>query len=62
MVFRDELQEALFGKSTHQAVETKTRVTCEDPDLDFETPKQRREYYMSGMCRRCQDEVFHGES
>ena len=60
MTFPGNLQKALFGKSTQQAVETKSCVTCDDPDMDFANTKERREYYISEMCARCQRQVFGG--
>ena len=47
-----------FGKSTVDAVEAGLCVTCEAPDFGFQSEEARREYFISGMCRLCQEEVF----
>jgi hypothetical protein len=33
-------------------------MTCDYPDLAFRDELSKREYTISGMCQRCQDEVF----
>lgn len=57
------LQQAIFGKSTEQAVATLTCVTCSRRNVlrRFRTAEAQREYLISGMCQACQDAVFAKE-
>jgi len=54
----DALLTGLTGKSRVETVAGNRCTTCDDPDMDFRTELDRREYRISGMCQRCQDSVF----
>ena len=56
----EEWQRRTFGRSTRDAVRTCHCVTCEAPDFNWRSDKERREYGISGMCRTCQGAVFGG--
>lgn len=45
-----------FGRTT--AITTGTCVSCDTPNLTFDSPKSRREYQISGLCQNCQDAIF----
>jgi hypothetical protein len=54
----DRWQQAVFGKTTLEANVKGQCVTCPKPDLKFANEKESREYIISGMCARCQREIF----
>ncbi len=33
-------------------------IGCGGPATEFRDPESRREYEISGLCQKCQDEVF----
>jgi len=49
-----------MGKSTREAVNTNTCVTCTASNvaMGIRTTLSLREYHISGMCQQCQDSVF----
>jgi len=51
-----EFFEAFFGRTT--AIETNMCVSCNEGIRDFRDDLSKREYVISGLCQRCQDEVF----
>lgn len=52
-------QRHIFGKTALEANVKGQCVTCPEPDLSFASEKESREYTISGMCARCQREVFN---
>ena len=54
----DELLTSLTGKSRVVQVGTGGCMTCENPNTEFRTELDQREYAISGMCQDCQDRVF----
>jgi len=46
------------GKNRIVAIKSGKCMTCDNPDMDFRDALSVREYTISGMCQRCQDEVF----
>ena len=42
------------------AITTNTCVFCKDPDLNFRDQLSEKEYTISGICQKCQDDVFGG--
>ncbi len=57
-ITREQLLTALTGKNRVQTVKGGKCMTCDDADTDFRDALSVREYTISGMCQRCQDEVF----
>lgn len=45
-----------FGRTT--AIRGGKCVFCTDPNMNFRDEISRKEYAISGLCQRCQDEVF----
>lgn len=58
--FVDDLSEKAFGKSQTEAMKKKECVFChaEIKPEDFRDELSRKEYAISGICQKCQDEVF----
>ena len=54
----DELTEQLFDRSRSLSMFHLTCVTCGDAIGKFKDEISQREYRISGMCQKCQDEVF----
>ena len=48
----------LTGKNRVDTIARDLCMTCSDPDTEFRNAKCLREFTISGMCQRCQDEVF----
>ena len=56
----DELLTAIMGKDRVRVVNVDGRcMTCDNPDVALRDELSAKEYNISGMCQRCQDEVFH---
>ena len=58
--FVDDFTEKNFGKSQTEAKEQNICVCChnEIKDEDFRDDKSRKEYDISGLCQKCQDDTF----
>jgi len=55
----DELTKTLNFKNTRtQALKTKKCVMCTNPNMDFRDQLSIKEYAISGLCQKCQDEFF----
>ena len=54
----DKLISGLMGKDRKSTIEGAKCMTCKAPNLNFRDPLSRKEYAISGMCQRCQDETF----
>lgn len=55
----EDLLTAITGKNRVLAVRYNRCMTCHNPDMNFRDALSVKEYTISGMCQRCQDEVFH---
>ena len=58
--FLDVVTEKSFGKSKTDAENEKVCVFCHKPVeiKDFRNEISTREYRISGICKKCQDDVF----
>lgn len=52
----------LFGRRRTESLKTKTCVSCGDAAEEFTDELSKREFEISGLCQKCQDEVFEGGS
>ncbi len=59
---KDELSLRLFGRKLSEALEQGICVRCGARVRleDFRDELSKKEYYLSGLCQRCQDEVWDG--
>ena len=55
--------ENLTGRTTAITQQTCVRAPtgCGGPATEFRNALSRREYQISGLCQKCQDEVFGGD-
>jgi hypothetical protein len=49
---------AIFGMSRSSAIATDTCIACKSSASEFANDASRREFALSGLCQKCQDEVF----
>jgi hypothetical protein len=56
--FKDDLALTLFGRSRTLAVAGKSCVMCGKFADNFRDELSRKEFNISGLCQRCQDQVF----
>ena len=54
----DEMAEQLFDRSRSLSMFYLICVTCGKSIGEFRDELSQREYKISGMCQKCQDEVF----
>ena len=48
----------LSGRSRTSSIESNTCVMCGAPAQTFRNSISRTEYTISGMCQKCQDDLF----
>lgn len=55
-----EVLEAFAGRTTaiQNNVCVRRPIGCGGPAHDFRDPESKHEYSISGLCQKCQDEVF----
>lgn len=56
--FKEELALQLFGRSASLAMAGQSCVACGGRADKFRDELSRREYKISGLCQKCQDDVF----
>ncbi len=56
--FLDDLGRILFGVSRTEAIEGDICIECKGPATEFRDDLSRKEFMISGMCQKCQDETF----
>jgi len=56
--FVDSFTEKTFGRSHTEALEDSICVTCGDKVEGFKDELSKKEYSISGMCQKYQDDVF----
>lgn len=58
--FTDDFAKKVFGKSPTECKEQKICVCCHNKteDGDFKDDISRKEYDISGLCQKCQDDTF----
>ena len=54
----EELLSSIMGKSRELVIKANMCMTCDNPDVALRDELSAKEYNISGMCQRCQDEVF----
>ena len=52
----ERFPEETFGRTT--AITGDTCVFCKKPATEFRNEISKREYAISGICQKCQDETF----
>lgn len=54
----DALITNIFGVDRQQMIRANRCVTCGNSAGEFSDPLSEKEYTISGLCQKCQDEVF----
>jgi len=58
----EELIGNIFGVNRKGAIQegkcVPPLIGCGGPAMEFRDEKSRREYHISGLCQKCQDEIF----
>ncbi len=56
----DSISEAMFGRKRTTSIEGDICVACgaKAPPESFTDEQSKKEYTISGMCQKCQDETF----
>lgn len=56
----DQISKGLFGRSRSECLERRVCPICGGPADTFHDSLSRKENKISGMCQKCQDEIFGG--
>ena len=56
--FQDNAAKALFGRGLAKSKKRMICVFCGKKIMRFRDDLSRKEYIISGICQRCQDETF----
>ena len=54
----DRITHTIFGKTRSKALANDTCVICGAEAVNFKDEISRKEFSISGMCQKCQDETF----
>jgi len=54
----DDVAKRFFGRTKTEALDTHTCVSCGEPAVDFKDELSAVEWRISGLCQKCQDEIF----
>ena len=55
---QDKIAKSLFGRGIEEAKYGRVCVACGRPAMKFKDDLSLREYEISAMCQKCQDDVF----
>jgi uncharacterized CHY-type Zn-finger protein len=56
--FKDSFSKHLFGRARSEAIQSNVCVTCGGLANAFVDQLSAKEYTISRMCQKCQDDVF----
>ena len=56
--FIDTTAKKAFGRTQTESLEQHVCVYCGKPAGEFRDELSKKEYGISGLCQKCQDEVF----
>lgn len=54
----DHLSKKIFGRSHSECLANNECVSCGAKAVDFRDELSVKEYQISGMCQKCQDQIF----
>lgn len=60
--FKDKMSEKMFGRIYSECVEKNICVMCGSNVIIFNDNISKKEYYQSGICPICQDEIFKSKT
>jgi hypothetical protein len=57
--FKDKLAKELFGQTVNESQSTGLCIQCKEPAIPkCYSEAGKREYYISGLCEKCYDEMW----
>jgi hypothetical protein len=56
--FLDGVAESFFGRDRKESFENNKCISCGGPAIEFRDELSKKEFKISGLCMKCQDEVF----
>ena len=54
----DSIAKDVFGRTQDEAQDKQICIFCGGDASEFKNDISRKEYSISGMCQKCQDEIF----
>ena len=54
----DDVAKRFFGRTLTKSLDTHICVSCGEPAVEFRDDKSAVEWRITGLCQKCQDEVF----
>ena len=60
--YLDKLIIETFGRSLSTCYKEKICLVCGGPANSFRDKLSRKEWEISGLCEKCQDEIFKGDN
>jgi hypothetical protein len=58
VAFLDQLSQSTYGRSRSECTANHVCVCCGGAAVDFEDVLSRKEFYISGLCQKCQNDTF----
>ncbi|MCI0564996.1 MAG: hypothetical protein MN733_41555 [Nitrososphaera sp.] len=56
--FLNAFTRSVYGRERSKCIKEAVCVTCGGPAKNFRDPLSHKEFEISGMCQKCQNEVF----
>ena len=56
--FLGNMSQNAFGRKRSDCLEERVCVTCGETATEFKDELSEKEFSISGMCQKCQDEIF----
>ena len=56
--FNEALGQAVFVQSPRECIDKAVCVDCGGDASEFNDEQSRKEYHITGLCQKCQDEIF----
>ncbi|MCK9508569.1 MAG: hypothetical protein M0Q54_09025 [Pigmentiphaga sp.] len=56
--FLDEVSRDMFGRTRTTSIQNNTCVMCGKNAANFRDELSKKEFTISGICQKCQDEIF----
>lgn len=60
--FLEDISLELFGRSAGVAKATQSCVSCGGAASEFKDAVSKKEYEISHLCQKCQDEIFSSDT
>ena len=56
--YLEEVTQNAFGRSRLESIKNDVCVMCGQPTSTFRDEQSKKEFTISGMCQKCQDDLF----